>query len=163
MVGRACTICSNRRRVEIDAALLSGRKHAEIAREHEVSNDAISRHARKHLSATMANEADSIPVTGSGDIDLLGDMISLRGRLMRQLGKAERQRDPRTIVLIAREAVRISEIIGRLNGQIDASGLRISITAGPRGSIDIRTRILEKLAALSGPEIDGRVIEGGAG
>ena len=149
MVGRACTICINKRRAEIDAGLLSGRAHADLAREFGISNDAISRHARRHVSAFAAAGADQSLVPACGEVDLESSVRDLRVRLLRLLRRAEQKHDLRSALLAIRAAARLLELSGRLSGELDAGGVRVLINAGGGGSDVVRHRILQKLRALS--------------
>ncbi len=84
-------------------------------------------------------------------------MTALRIRLLRQMTKAEKGHDARAVVLIARETIRVSEIIGRLSGQIGPAGALVQAGVFSNGSTEtVRERVLSKLAALAGPV---RVIE----
>ena len=161
MTGRACTICIHPARAQIDARLLSGHTHAALSKEYQLSDDAIGRHSRRHLSAALASTAEAAQSVETGAGDLLGDMIGLRGRLMRQLSRAEKKQDVRAVVLCAREACRVSELIGRLSGQIAPDGTQVTIRIGDQGAASVRERILGKLVALAGlePAPAGRIID----
>ena len=153
--GRSCSICIHPHRARIERDLLEGRPQHRIAREHKVSADALSRHSLRHISAAPAAHSD--PLAGTiqpGDIDLLGDVLGLRTRLLKLLTKAEKDRDIRGGLLAIREAIRLVETVGKLTGQIDASGVRVAVQvnngAGDTQTIQaVRDRIAAKLAALA--------------
>jgi hypothetical protein len=61
---------------------------------------------------------------------------------------------PRAVVLLARELCRVSENIGRLTGEIGPGGavnVGVHIGGAPANVDAVRSRILGKMAALSGP------------
>lgn len=161
--GRACSVCIHPARAAIDAALISGQNHGSLSREHKLSPDAISRHARRHVSAAEANAAPAI-VGEAGPVDVLTDMTALRSRLLKQMRKAELEHDTRACVLIARELCRVSEIIGRISGQLKPDGtlVQVGIQVGAGNFEAVRSRVLGKLAALAGGQTP-LMIEGKAG
>ena len=55
---RTCTICTHEQRREIDRAVLSGESYRGIARHFAVSEDAIERHKKAHLSAQVVKAAE---------------------------------------------------------------------------------------------------------
>lgn len=67
-MARTCTICSHEDRSAIDHALIRRTAYRDIARQHEVSKDALSRHVKDHLPqeltraerARQAEEADQL-------------------------------------------------------------------------------------------------------
>lgn len=153
--GRACSVCGHKDRTIIDGQLLAGQKHADIARTHNLSNDAVSRHARRHVSFAIATRADADRnVLGDrGSVDLLASTDGLHDRLMRLLRRAEVAKDHRTTLLAIKEARGLLELRGRLTGEIDSSGVRIAVVSNssPANVEAIRQRVLDKMAALSGP------------
>lgn len=54
-MARACSICRHKQRRAIDRALIGGTPQTEIAREHGVSQAALSRHLHRHLGPEVAH------------------------------------------------------------------------------------------------------------
>jgi hypothetical protein len=52
---RACTICANEGRREIETLILTGRSNRSIARQYRVSADAVLRHKRDHFPQLLAD------------------------------------------------------------------------------------------------------------
>lgn len=57
---QACTVCTNPRRAEIDAALTAGESLRAVAQQFSVSKDSLARHQR-HQSAATATPASAPP------------------------------------------------------------------------------------------------------
>ncbi len=151
--GRRCSICAHAHRGAINSALMTGRHQASIADEHAVSRDALSRHYLRHVSDAGADRASIEHADHPDSVDLTADVMGLRKRLFGMLMRAEKDRDYRAAVAIAREALRAVEVLGKLRGEIDSSGVRVAIVSNVNpGNIEaVRARVLTKLAALSGP------------
>jgi hypothetical protein len=154
--GRQCSVCAHKHLAAINAELVAGRAQRQVADQYGLSHDAIQRHRMRHLTADMP---DQPVVLAPGDLDLIGGVSALRGRLMAILKRAEGKRDLRAALLATREASRLLELHGRLTGEIDSSGVKIVVQGG--GSTDVRERILGKLAALAGESAApaGRIID----
>jgi hypothetical protein len=162
VVGRACSICIHKRRAEIDVGLLSGRTHADLARQFNVSNDAISRHAKRHVSVLVAAGADQPHSSSAGPIDLVTSIAALQERVMVLLRKAERGHNLRAALAAVHEAAGLLTLLGKMSGAIGADGVRLTVNLGVGGgSAAVRERIFAKLAALSGPDriVAGRVVD----
>jgi hypothetical protein len=150
--GRHCTICGHRNRPAIDQALLTGRSQSSIASEFTLSRDALSRHYLRHVSVEAADgSAPPASETADGPVDLVGSVASLQARVMALLKKAERDRDLRGALAAVREAAGLLMLLGKMTGVIAPDGTRVQINLGG-GSANIKARILQKLAALAGPE-----------
>ena len=151
--GRACTICIHPSRAAIDAGLLVGRSHAELSRDYKLSDDALGRHARRHVSVAAAGQHVGSPVPDpDGPLDVVAGIISLHGRVLALLKKAEAARNFAGALGAIKTAAALLETHARITGQIAPDGTRVAIqvnAAGP-GPVAIRERILEKLAALAG-------------
>lgn len=82
-----CSICADKRKLEIDRALASGQGHAAVAREYGMSRNAVSRHAARHLSRQLAQAWAKKEALQSTDI--LNEVEALIGRSKAILAKAE--------------------------------------------------------------------------
>ncbi len=127
------------------------RIRASLAREFSLSEDAIGRHARRHLSAAIAATAPIGPVGDQADVDVVAAVGDLQRRVMRLLRQAETKRDVRGALAAVREAAGLLTLLGRLQGIISADGTRIAIQVGTSAAATeaIRSRVLQKLAYLS--------------
>ena len=151
--GRACTICIHPSRTAIDAGLLAGRSHADLSRDYKLSDDALGRHARRHVSIAAAGQHVGSPVPDpDGPLDVVAGLVSLQGRVLALLKKAEAARNFAGALGAIKMAAGLLETHARITGQIAPDGriaIQINNTTGP-GPVAIRERILEKLAALAG-------------
>jgi transposase-like protein len=98
-----CTICQHPERLDIEADLRDGTSYRDIARRHDVSKDALSRHRANHMSR----------LTPSG-LTAAREIITL-------LDKAETSRTWSSTVLAVREARRYVEELMTLNLTVPAS------------------------------------------
>jgi hypothetical protein len=150
--GRRCTVCGRPHRGAVDAKLLAGHPQHVVAREHNLSADAVSRHFLRHLSAAAAIAGTlPPPAAATGSVDVLGTIGGLQGRLMGLLRVAERARDTRAAVAAIREARALLEMHGKLAGMIGADGTAIlpAVPTTDAGCGPIRVRIAAKLDALA--------------
>jgi hypothetical protein len=111
---RICTICSNAEREAIDAALLTTETKRGIAQRFAVAEDAIGRHAAKHLAHELRETADLAEV---GRIEVLvAEVLRLRDHADR-LGKiAEEQGDLRVALAAIRESRETMAFMSKLLG-----------------------------------------------
>ena len=90
---RTCTVCRHPEHEAINAALVIGRPHAEVAAAHGLGYFAIRRHHRAHLPAAMVKAEAAREVTRADD--LLGQVHQLREKALALLEKAEAAGDHR--------------------------------------------------------------------
>jgi len=78
----------------IDKALVDSRPYRAVARQYGVSDDAVLRHKRSHLPATLVAAKDAKELTRSDD--LLSQMRDLNERTLKILARAEEAGDLKT-------------------------------------------------------------------
>jgi hypothetical protein len=124
---RTCTICLHEARAEIDAALLKGETLRDLARRHETSKDALSRH-REHLPNKLLKARDAEEVTQADT--LLEQVRSLQTRALSILDRADEAGDLRTALGAIREARSNLELLGKLAGELQQEGT-VNVTVSP--------------------------------
>ncbi len=115
---RMCTVCTHSDRAAIDTALVGGEALRGIARIFAVSDDALYRHKRDHVPASMARAQDAADVAQADD--LLREVRALRGKAISLLLQAEAAGDIRTALAGIREARGCLELLAKLSGELDA-------------------------------------------
>jgi|SRR5262245_27251197 len=103
---QTCTICRHPERDDIEAELRDGIPYRDIARQHHVSKDALSRHRANHMSRHTA--------TG----------LAAAREIMAILDKAETSTTWNLTLLTIREARRYVEELMKLN--LTVSGSRVA-------------------------------------
>ncbi len=118
-----CSICRNRRRREVDRALVKGSSLREIARRFNVSRDAVFRHKR-HALGSIAKARQKAEVKRGASLE--ERLTDLAAKAQNIAAKAERGGDLRTALVGLRELTRLLELEARITGQIGA-GVEISV------------------------------------
>ena len=108
---RACTICVNPLRSEIDAALVGGTAYRNIAERFGTSLAAIFRH-RSHASQAIVKAAERREEQ-LGD-NLLDEMRRIQRKAWQLLAKAEAGGDVRGAIVALREARECIESLGHM-------------------------------------------------
>jgi hypothetical protein len=78
---RTCTICRHLERHNIEADLRGGASYRDIARQHHVSKDALSRHANhmsRHTATTAAKEIMTLLDKAEASRDWSGTLLTVR-------------------------------------------------------------------------------------
>lgn len=145
---RRCTVCTHPQRPAIDEAIVSGQAFSGIARDYGLGEDAVGRHAARHipLALTKAQEARDLARADS----LLGQLRALHARTLRLLEEAQASGDLRGAILAVGQARANLEFIARLLERLEparAEGEKVVIIQFPDGS---RKRLQE----LSNRELD---------
>jgi hypothetical protein len=147
---RVCTVCAHSEREAIDAALLTTETKRGIARRYAIDEDAIGRHAAKHLAQQLRDAADLAEV---GRLDVLvADVQRLRLQADR-LGKAaEEQGDPRTALAALRESRETMAFLAKLLGLGVKEVLAVEVTADVghfEPSPEFMARVAQNVRALN--------------
>lgn len=107
---RVCAACTHDFRAEIDGALAERRGSIRgIARQHGLSPDALERHAKAHLPATLALAVKAEETTRADD--LLSIILEAKEDARRLRDKAEAEGDYRCAVAASRS---LFDVVGRL-------------------------------------------------
>lgn len=117
---RVCTICAHSERAAIDDALASGLSIRKIAQTFSVSYDALHRHKKAHLPATLAKATEAADVARADDV--LGQVVDLHTRTLALLTKAERSPDIRATSGVIGQARRNLELLGKLTHELQQEG-----------------------------------------
>ena len=105
---RKCTVCLHRERAAIEQAIVAGETFRGVARRFAASADAVERHARAHLPASLVAGAQAADVAhGDG---LLHRLEALAADARRIADRAEEAGDYRTALTGVRELVRIVQV-----------------------------------------------------
>jgi len=139
---RTCTVCRHPEHEAINAALVIGRPHAEVAAAHGLGYFAIRRHHRAHLPAAMVKAEAAREVTRADD--LLGQVHQLREKALALLEKAEAAGDHRGALQGIREARGCVELLAKLLGELDESP-KIAVLMSPEWGM-VRGLLMTALA-----------------
>jgi hypothetical protein len=125
---RTYTICAHKKRPDIDKALVERRTFRDIARQFQVSKDALVRHSDAHLPSSLL-KAQAAREAADADA-LLGQAVGLRDKALGILQKAEAAEDLRNATGAIREARACVELLGKLAGQLkDAPTINLVLSA----------------------------------
>jgi len=138
-----CTICGHSRRQEIDAALVAGTSLRNIAEQFSLSAAALCRHRKAHLPATLVAAQEAAEVAQADD--LLSQVVTLKGRAVTILDKAEGCGDLRSAVAAIREARSCLELLGRLAGELREAQTTVNVLVASPEWLALRTQILQAL------------------
>jgi transposase-like protein len=141
---RTCVICTDRRRKNIDAALLDGLPYRGIARQYGVSPSALWRHRVEHVrqSIERARAADEI-LLGDALVDHVPRWRARTERLYAQvenlLGEAVRAKDSRAALDAVRSATAVIQqahaglkLLGQMSGELQAPLLQVQVVVPVR-------------------------------
>lgn len=112
MAAPRCQVCLSAERTRIDAALVAGTTFAALSRAYGLSEDALARHAARHLPLALVKSQRAAEVARADD--LLARIEGLEEDARRLGRKAEAQGDLRAALVAVRELVRICEVLARL-------------------------------------------------
>lgn len=170
--GRPCTVCRSNHRAEIDLALVTCLKTRAIAETYGVSEQALRRHRRRHLSPAQraaimtASRPDVIDVEAlakSETTSLLANVVMQRARLFVLLDRAVALNDFKTAVAVEGRVKDNLELVAKLRGQLvqhhtvtranilltaDYTRLRSAVHGALAPYPDARAAVVEALHAL---------------
>lgn len=112
----SCSVCLLPTLAAVNRALLAAQPIAELARRHHVSRQALMRHKEAHLPKALV-EAKSEDVVEHGSV-LMNDIAVLRDHVTELLAMAKEKQDVRGAITAIREATRLVELIGRMEGAL---------------------------------------------
>jgi transposase-like protein len=169
-MARRCTICDHPDRDAIDEALINNAPYRDIARQHGISKDALTRHKQGHISDLLAKSLEVqqqkaalvtevvqekvAQETGQAD-SLLSQLKELMARTERIFVKAEESGDLRTALAAVKEGRGNLELLGRLIGELQ-DGVTVNLYDHPVW-IDLRAIILTALEPY--PEAKGALVD----
>jgi hypothetical protein len=139
---RRCTVCQHTDRAAIDRALVAGSALAALSRDSHVSEDALARHAARHLPAALA-KAQAAADVAHGD-DLLAQVRDLQQTTLRLLERAEAAGKLTAAVLAVGQARQNIELMAKLVGELQQEGT-VNILVAPEW-LAVRAALLTALA-----------------
>ena len=148
-MSRRCTICTHKKREEIDSALVARDPFRTIADRFGVTKTSLIRHSDDHLPASLVKAQEAAEAAQADN--LLAQVCDLRDKALSVLESAENADDLRTAIAAIREARGCVELLGKLAGQLnDAPTVNLFISA------EWRTVQVAILSALE-PHADARL------
>ena len=143
---RRCTVCTHKKRDDIDQALVARQPFRAIARQHGVSKDALIRHHDDHVPAALVKAQEATEAAQADN--LLAQVTDLRDRAIDILDTAVATDDLRVALGAIREARGCLELLGKLAGQLqDGPTVNILVSAEWRGLQTVILKALEPHAA----------------
>ncbi len=141
-MSRVCTICTHKSRAKIDQALVERQAFRAIARQHNVSKDALLRHHDDHLPAALV-KAQAATEAAQADA-LLAQVVDLRDKALDVLDTAQESEDLRAAIGAIREARGCVELLAKLAGQLkDAPTVNILVSSEWQGLQAVILQALE--------------------
>lgn len=124
---RACSVCSHPDRDAIDAAVAANRGPIRgIARQYRVSPDALERHAKSHISKTLARAAEVLEDARAED--LATKVRRLEEDARRLLAKAEKEGDYRCAIAAVKALLDVVTLLHKVaeERKVDAASFLTS-------------------------------------
>ncbi len=132
---RVCTICTHFDREAIDAAIADRRGSMRaIAREHDVSEDALRRHRDDHLGDVLASAKAAESVRAD---DVVSRVIRLANTAEAILVRAEEKDDDELRLKALREARPTVELLARLAGRLQSGFTTNVMVNAPGGAVQV--------------------------
>ncbi len=118
---RTCIICTHPQRREIDRGLASGESYRGISRQFAVSEDAIERHKKAHLSAQVIKAAERREERRADSlVDQIDALLSRAKALLDEVFPETRPHGqvvkPRDVAAALREMRETLLLMGRMTG-----------------------------------------------
>lgn len=157
-MANACSVCRHPSRNEIDRLLVDRMPALQVAHSFGLSDDAVRRHFRHHLTALLQEREAEETARAN---DLLAQARDLHTRTLQGLDRAEESGDLRTMMVVVRETRRNLEFLSRLLARIDERP-QVNVFASPEWHAvsevvyavlephpELRYAIAERLSALN--------------
>jgi|SRR5450759_268402 len=137
---QVCRVCSHKRRVEIDVALVGGKTTIRaLSTLYHVSEMSLARHRDKHIPAELARATNATEVAQAGT--LLDQIKDLQRKTLEILNEAE---GPKYQLPAIREARSNIELLARLTNELPSSPTVINILLTDEW-ISLRSTIVQAL------------------
>lgn len=164
--GRPCHTCDHDRRAEIELRLASGTPIRTIAAKYELSRDSLYGHKRNHMPTELIQQLQATGRrTSAADLDqlkqtesegLLGNLVHERARQQRLADKAELIDDFANATRASVAALKSSELIAKLLGDIETGNRTINVMLSPEYHA-FRTAVMQTLRPY--PDIKEKVLK----
>ena len=166
-MSRACTICQNPKRAEIDRRLASGEPSARIARDAGVSLPSLYRHRLNCLGLSSSNEIMKEIAHGSAAIALLPSKENLshayselRTRIDEIVAQAQQQGSLH-VALSGLNSIRATlDSLTRLAGYLQPAGAQVNVAVQTNvnvGAVQVAERLIK--AFDHQPEIKAQIAQ----
>ena len=152
--GRNCHVCNSERRAEIELRLASGTPVRIIADKYGIGRDSCWRHKKNHMApelisqlqaaGTRVNAADLQELKRTESEGLLGTLVHERARQQRIADKAEAIDDYANATRASVAALKSSELIAKLLGDIQTHSVTQNILITPEFHA-FRTAVIQAL------------------
>jgi len=143
-MGRTCTVCRHKDLEEINRLLLCSDSYRDIARQFNLSKDALARHKESHISELLSKSTDlKAEVESAQGNQTLAEVRELKVTALEILEDAQSAGDLKTALLGIREARSCLELCMKAEGQIK-DGPQITIINNPEW-VELRTVIIQSL------------------
>ncbi|THD03718.1 hypothetical protein [Rhodanobacter lindaniclasticus] len=152
--GRACHTCEHERRPEIELRLASGAPVRVVAAKYGISKDSLYRHRQLHMPAELVtqlqatgrrvNPADLQELKRTESEGLLQNLVHERARQQRIADKAEAIDDFANATRASVAALKSSELIAKLLGDIKTGNVTTNILLAPEFHA-FRTAVIQAL------------------
>lgn len=150
--GRPCKTCNHPRRAEIELRLANGTPIRIIADKYGLTKDSLYNHRKKHMPAELINQlrtgrtsaADLEQLKQTESEGLLQQLVHERARQQRIADKAEALDDFANATRASVAALKSSELIAKLLGDIETGRKTVNITVMPEFHA-FRTAIIQAL------------------
>ena len=152
---KKCSICTHAERDKIDRALVSGASCRKIKDEFGVSESAVYRHSKAHVSPALA--AMQAQREEQGAATLLDRVERLILRTERLLSAAEESGAVTTALAAVREQRELLRLLGAASGELSTTPtVTINLLQHPEGQTAIQIVMAETAAY---PELRQRIAE----
>jgi hypothetical protein len=151
-----CTICIHKKRNEIDQAIVGGESLSGIARSFRVSEDALDRHKRKHISKTLV-AAKQAKETLRAD-NLLDQLTEIFQDTREILDRAKSRKDDK----MALNAVTVMQknIVTLLQAQGELPDTQVNVQVvvqQVREKYDMEFEVIREVFDELGPEVRAKI------
>jgi hypothetical protein len=137
-----CSCCTHLHRALIDQALIAGTSLRDIARQFNVSKDAVSRHKIDHLPEIMVRSEEARKVAHADD--LLREANRLYAVATTVMEAGQKAKDYGVVLKAVTAAGRVLALLVELLGEINRQ-LQVNVTLTAEW-IEVRAVIIEALA-----------------
>jgi hypothetical protein len=147
-----CQVCDNPQRLEIDRKIAQGVANATIAREYNISEQIIGRHAQRHLSHQLAAAWDKKQLENS--VDMLGMIDGILQRA-RQIFKRNYEAHKDMIALKALSEQRSTiELLAKISYAYHQAKVVELELARAKNQDESEARFKDRLHVLTNAELD---------
>jgi len=140
-MGRTCTVCTHKDLDEINRLLLCSDSYRDLARQFNLSKDALARHKESHIPEALT-KAEDIKEVAQAD-KLLDELLKVREKTYSLLDKAEQAKEVKSWPGFLRELREQIKLMAELEGRL-ASQPQINILVAPQW-VELRTVIIRAL------------------